>query len=102
MRYKLRLVQKFSEGNREDFVRLEREFAQLEKDDVRYPRGKRYTPITGRDGKNTLIWEAEFGTLEEVFAAMNFMSGDPKHEALYAVQSKYFLESYMEILETLE
>lgn len=101
MGYKLRFVQRFMEEDRQEFLRLEREFARLEQEDAGFPQGRRYLPFTGREPSNTLLWECAFDKLEEAFAALDFLNADPRHEALYRLQSKLFLESYTEIYEEL-
>ncbi|HHT64787.1 MAG TPA: hypothetical protein GX017_01715, partial [Clostridiales bacterium] len=55
----------------------------------------------GRDPQNTLIWEAEFDTLEEAIAAKQFLENDNRHEELYQKQLAYFVESYVEIYKSL-
>lgn len=102
MAYKLRFVQRFQEGEREAFLRLERQFAALERENPAFPKGRRYLPYSGREPGNTLIWECEFPSLADAQAALDFLGGDPQHEALYAQQSVFFLEAYTEIYRTLD
>ena len=65
MSYKLRFVQKFEQKNTEEFVELERKFAEFEKMYPEFPKGKRYVPYIARDPQNILIWETEFDILEQ-------------------------------------
>jgi len=44
----LRLVQRFQHSKREEFIALEKEFAQLEHRGI-LPRGERLMPISGRE-----------------------------------------------------
>lgn len=102
MAYKLRFVQRFAEENRDEFIRLEKEFIKLEQQVPQFPKGKRFLPYIGREPGNTLIWECEFEELNQAFSALKFLEDNPRHEELYTVQSKYFLEAYTEIYYTLE
>lgn len=102
MPYKLRLVQRFEESKRDKFIELERKFMELEKNKEGFPAGRRFLPYMGREALNTLIWECEFPTLEEVNKALSFMSENPYHEELFKQQSQYFKESYVEIYQVLE
>lgn len=100
MAYKLRFVQKFEEPGREEFLKLERQFADLEKKYPEFPKGKRYLALMGRDSTNTFIWESEYPSLEAVQNVLEFLHNDPRHEELFAQQCRYFLDSYVEVYET--
>ena len=101
MAYKLRLVQRFQENKRKEFLELEEKFIQLEKQNPEFPKGKRYLPCTGREPGNTLIWECQFATLEEVLKTLAFLGSNPSHEELFQQQVRFFLESYVEIYQEL-
>jgi len=102
MSYKLRFVQKFEQRNTEEFVELERKFAEFEKKYPEFPKGKRYFPYIARDPQNTLIWEADFDTLEELIEAKRFFENDSRHEELFQKQVKFFVESYTEIYKSFD
>jgi hypothetical protein len=97
MAFKLRFVQKFQQANAKAFMALEAEFARLEREIPEFPKGKRWVPYLGRDPVNTLVWEAEFPTLQKAIEAKLFFEGDDRHEDLFAKQVVYFIESYVEI-----
>jgi hypothetical protein len=99
MKYLLRLVQTFDKSVSEEFLELERKFAELEKEDSSFPRGVRYVPCFSQQANNTLIWEAEFNTMEELLASMNFVSNNPRHEELYQKQKLLMRDVYTEIYE---
>ncbi|MGI6527657.1 MAG: hypothetical protein ACOX25_09905 [Caldicoprobacterales bacterium] len=101
MSFKLRFVQKFEQKNTQAFMELERQFHEFEQMYPEFPKGRRYFPYMGRDPQNTLIWEAEFDTLEEAIAAKQFLENDNRHEELYQKQLAYFVESYVEIYKSL-
>jgi len=101
MAYLLRFVQKFRPDQRDAFLELERKFIELEQATPEFPKGKRYTPYSGRESTNTLIWECEFATLADAQEALSFLEGDARHETLYRQQVPYFLEAYTEIYQSI-
>jgi hypothetical protein len=101
MAYKLRLVQKFQESKKKEFLALEKRFIQLETADSYFPKGKRYLTYSGREALNTLIWECEFTNIGEVHQALEYMQNNTGHEELFAQQVNYFCESYTEIYQSL-
>lgn len=102
MPYKLRLVQKFKQSNFKEFMELEKKFIQLEKTIDEFPKGVRFIPYSGREPGNTLIWECDFPTLQDINDAMDFLENDSRHEKLFKQQVEYFLESHVEIYKMLE
>ncbi len=101
MPYKLRFVQRFSQEGREQFLKIEKEFIKLEKENSAFPQGKRYLPITGKEPTNTLIWEAEFETLQTLNATFQTIISNDTHEQLLKEQIKFMQESYVEIYESI-
>lgn len=97
MSYKLRFVQKFELGKSSEFLDIEKQFARFEEQYPEFPKGRRYLPLTGMHPSNTLIWECDFDTLEELHATHNFLMNDNRHEELFQVQSQYMLDAYTEI-----
>ncbi|MBE3102541.1 MAG: hypothetical protein IMZ47_09790 [Firmicutes bacterium] len=99
MAYKLRFVQKISQKDKSSFLELERKFIELERNNPNMPQGKRYLPISGKEPSNTLIWECEFETLEELLKQFNTIYDNPDHEELLQKQVLYMEDSYTEIYE---
>ena len=97
MSYKLRFVQVFKQENIKEYLSIEKQFAEFEKAHPGAPKGKRYLAYSGRDASDTLIWECDFATLEEVFKAQAFFLTDSQHEELYQTQSAYIVKTYTEI-----
>jgi hypothetical protein len=97
MSYKLRFVQKFQPGNSIEFLEIEKQFAGFEEKYPEFPKGKRYLPLTGMHPSNTLIWECDFDTLEELQKAHQFLMGDNRHEELFRKQAQYMIDTYTEI-----
>jgi hypothetical protein len=97
MPYKLRFVQKFILSETDAFNTLERQFAEFENQYPEFPKGKRYNPLTGKEPSNTLIWECDFDTLEDLQKAHNFLMNDTRHEDLFKEQAKFMLDAYTEI-----
>jgi hypothetical protein len=102
MGYKLRFVQHFRQDKADEFIKLEKKFMELEKNNSLFPKGKRFTPYFGREALNTLIWESDFETLEEAVKANQFLKENILHKELYDQQVKYFINSYTEIYKKLE
>lgn len=99
MPYKLRFVQRFELANTDEFIRIEKQFDEFEQKYPEFPKGRRYVPMTGKEPANTLIWESEFDTLEELYKAHAFLMADDRHEDLFKVQAQYMLDAYTEIYQ---
>lgn len=95
--YKLRFVQIFKQEFAKEYLEIEKQFAAFEKSHAGAPEGKRFLSCAGRDASNTLIWECEFSTLEEVHKAQAFFLTDSTHDDLFQTQSKYIIGTYTEI-----
>ncbi len=50
---------------------------------------------------NTLVWECEFASLEDVQHALKEMADDPAHAVLFERQLPYILEARTEIYKVL-
>jgi hypothetical protein len=101
MEYKLRFIQKFSKADETAFLALEKKFAELEKVDGSLPVGKRYLPVFGKEASNTLIWEADFSTLDDAFSTLMKLENNTAHDDLLEEQIKYMTETYIEIYKTI-
>jgi hypothetical protein len=97
-----RSVQQYPVADREAFMALEAEFAEMERRREDWPSGRRYRPVSGREPVHTLIWEHEFATLVEAHEALARMAGDPGHDDLFRRQAPYITSSCAEIYETLD
>jgi hypothetical protein len=102
MAYKLRFVQKFHKADQELFLKLEKNFIELERKDPRMPVGRRYLPISAKEPTNTLIWEAEFPSLEAAIVALQTIEGNSEHDALLDQQIGCMIEAYTELYKELE
>ena len=101
MAYKLRFVQKIDQSKKNEFLAIEQKFAALEKANLHMPQGRRYLPVTGKEPTNTLIWECEFETLEDVTTQLQAIYDNPEHEVLLQQQIPFMQDSYAEIYEEL-
>ncbi|UXX80977.1 hypothetical protein N7E81_07680 [Reichenbachiella carrageenanivorans] len=97
MSYKLRFIQRFQLDKTAEFMAIEKQFAAFETQYPDFPKGRRYVPHVGSLPVNTLIWECDFDTLDELHCAHDFLMKDDRHEDLFQVQSVYLLEAYTEI-----
>lgn len=97
MSYKLRFVQKFILGKSIEFLEIEKQFAEFEKQYPEFPKGRRYLPLSGIHPSNTLIWECDFDSLEELHRAHRFLMNDSRHEDLFRKQAEYMLDTYTEV-----
>ena len=97
----LRLVQQYQHSKKQEFMTLEKQFAELEVRGI-LPRGERLVPISSRDPGNTIVWQARFENLSAVEAALKLFETNPEHTAL-ANQQKHFFESlWVELYEVVE
>lgn len=101
MAYKLRFVQRFYKKDQELFLNLEKKFIELEKEDAQMPLGRRYLPVSAKEPTNTLIWEAEFPSLEAAAAALQTIEGNTAHSSLLEQQIGCMSETYTEIYKEL-
>ena len=101
MAYKLRFVQAINQAKKNEFIAIEKEFIKLEQSNPGLPQGKRFLPVSGKNPTNTLIWECEFETLEELTAQLQAIYDNPIHEELLQKQIPFMLDSYIEIYEEL-
>jgi hypothetical protein len=97
----LRLVQRFQHAKKDEFMMLEKQFAELEHRGI-LPRGERLVPISGRDPGNTVIWQARFNDLGEAQAALKFFETNPEHTELANQQKHFFEGTWVEFYEVLE
>ena len=101
MGYKLKFTQTFDKCDQEAFLALEKKFIELEFNEPALVKGRRYVPVFGKEPTNTLIWEAEFPTLEEAVALLQRIEQSAGHDALLEEQIGYMKDYYMEILREL-
>jgi hypothetical protein len=74
----LRLIQQFQSPKRQQFIDLEKQFAQLEHRGI-LPHGQRMTPISSREPGNTLIWEGQFPDVGAAEKALKLFETSPEH-----------------------
>jgi hypothetical protein len=97
----LRLVQRFQHSKREEFIALEKEFAQLEHRGI-LPRGERLMPIAGREPGNTIVWQRRFESLAEAEAALKLFESNPEHTELANQQKHFFEGTWVEFYEIVD
>ena len=97
MTYKLRFIQKFKVSHTKEFLEIEKQFAQFEEKYSEFPKGTRYIPYSGLNSVNTLRWECDFDSMDELQKAHAFLMSDDRHEELFHEQAKYMEDAYTEI-----
>lgn len=97
----LRLVQQYQHSKKQEFMVLEKQFAELEDRGI-LPRGERLVPISSRDPANTVIWQARFENLSAVEAALKLFATNPEHTELANKQKHFFESSWVELYEVVE
>jgi hypothetical protein len=95
--YKLRFVQTFDKNNEESFMHWEKMFMELEEKNPGMKAGKRYVPVLGRVATNTLIWEAEYDSLEEATRSLEALGNNEMHNELLKHQVAYMRDAYIEL-----
>lgn len=98
----MRIVQRYDITREAEWMDLERQFAALERARPDYPKGRRLKPLASHEPCNTLVWEAEFPTLDAAHAALAFFAGDAAHEALLEKARPLFEQVRIEFLEKLD
>jgi 4-hydroxyphenylpyruvate dioxygenase-like putative hemolysin len=97
----LRLVQCYQHSKKQEFMVLEKQFAELEHRGI-LPRGERLIPISSRDPGNTVIWQARFENLGAAEAALKLFETNPEHTALANQQKRFFESTWVEFYEIME
>lgn len=98
----MRIIQQFDPAQENDFMVLEKQFAALEKGRTDFPKGTRLQPISAGEPINTLIWQCEFTSIDEAHKALDFFSGDEKHEELFRQQVNYMKQAKIEFYKILD
>jgi hypothetical protein len=86
----MRVIQRYDFDHQEDFMALEKRFAELESRRADFPKGKRMQPIAGVEWQNTLIWECEFPDLNSAQRVLDFLCADAEHDELFQQQRPFF------------
>jgi len=87
----VRVIQRFDFKHEEEFMALEKKFAELEKARPDFPKGgRRMQPLAGEEWKNTLIWECEFPDLTTAQNFLDFTVSDAEHDVLFKQQQPFF------------
>ena len=98
----MRIMQQFDATHENEFMDLEKKFAELERERPDYPKGKRMQPISASEPCNTLIWQYEFPDIESAYQVLDFFSGDDAHETLFKQQLPYFKQVKIEFYKNLD
>jgi hypothetical protein len=96
----MRIVQRFQASRKQEFIDLEKQFAQLEARGI-LPRGERLLPLASRDPGNTLIWQSRFPNLGAAEECLQAFEASPEHEALARKQGPLFEATWVEFYEVM-
>lgn len=99
MVYKLRFVQTYDKMDEAAFLALEKKFIELEEKSANLKRGRRYVSVIGKEAVNTMIWEAEYDSMEEAVKALKTIQENPEHDALLEKQICFMRDSYVELYQ---
>jgi hypothetical protein len=97
----MRFVQRFQPDKRQEFMELEKQFAELEQRGI-LPRGQRMAPLAGREPTNTLVWESTFKDLAAAEEALKALEHGEEHQKLFERQVPFFEDAWVEFYEVLE
>ncbi len=98
----MRIIQQFDPCHEEEFMKLEKNFHELEIRRPDYPKGKRMQPISGGEHLHTLIWQYEFADIATAYNTLNFFNGDEGHDVLFRKQVSYIKNVKIEFYKTLD
>ena len=99
MVYKMRFVQSYDKRDEAAFLALEKSFIELEEKTENLKKGRRYVSVMGREAVNTMIWEAEYDSMEEAVRALKAIQENPEHDALLEKQVCFMRDSYVELYQ---
>jgi hypothetical protein len=102
MSYILQFIQKYEPSAAEHFFKLEAEFKQLEHCSAGFPQGRRFQLLSKGQPTNTMVWEGEFASLDDVENALKKLADDPTHTALFEKQLPYIVEMHTEIYRVID
>ncbi len=102
MPYILRFVQRYRPQDRDEFMRLEALFGALEQNHPEFPRGRRSQPYAGKEPGNTLIWDCQFDTIQQLNHALEVLATSADHSELYRQQVPFMTDAFTEIYEVLD
>ena len=98
----MRIIQNFDPTKGDEFLALEKKFAELEAARDDYPNGTRMQPISAAEPCNTLIWQCEFPDMDSAYKTLGFFHGDEAHEELLEKQLPFFKDVRIEFYNKLE
>ncbi len=98
----MRIMQQFDATKENEFMELEKKFAELERSRPDFPKGTRLQPISASEPCNTLIWQCEFPTIQRAYEVLDFFSGDASHEKLLKGQLPFFKQVRIEFYKNLD
>ncbi len=98
----MRIIQNFDATKEDEFLTLEKKFAELEAARPDYPNGTRMQPISSAEPCNTLIWQCEFPDMAAAHKTLDFFHGDDAHEELLAKQLPFFKDVRIEFYNKLD
>ena len=101
MVYKMRFVQYFDKRDSDSFLTLEKKFIQLEEKTPEMKAGRRYISVIGREPTNTMVWEAEFDSMEDAITALKVIEDNSEHDDLLDEQIQFMRDTYVEIYKEL-
>lgn len=97
----MRIVQRFQASKKQEFIELEKQFAQLEARGI-LPKGERMLPLASRDPGNTLIWQSRFPNLSAAKDCLQQFETSPEHTDLLLKQAALFEDTWVEFYEILD
>ena len=98
----MRIMQQFDATKENEFMALEKKFAELERTHPDFPKGKRLQPIAAAEPCNTLIWQCDFPNIQEAHKVLDFFSGNASHEKLLKHQLPFFKQVRIEFYNILD
>ena len=102
MSYLLRFVQTYQPTAAQTFFELEAQFKELERRSSQFPQGRRSQLMSEGEPTNTLIWEGEFSSLQDLQDALKTIADNPTHTALFEKQLPFIVEMRTEICKILD
>lgn len=78
---------------------MEKEVYRVGREINGFKKGRRYVSVIGKEPVNTMIWEAEYDSMEEAVNALKTIQENPEHDVLLEKQICFMRDSYVELYQ---
>jgi hypothetical protein len=102
MSYLFRFVQTYQPSAAQTFFELEARFKELERRSSQFPQDRQSQLMSEGEPTNTLIWDGNFSSLQDLQGALKTIAEDPTHTALFEKQLSLIVAMRTEVCKILD